>query len=107
MKHLRPDMSGDFAVGIQTGEEDHQAPIQMCPLHHEALCDTMVRAGMSPEVSMDSTSLRAFQTIVRMATKLLGTVEVVKFQCPVCAMQQFDYITNVVEALKPRGTVNG
>lgn len=100
MKHVRPDVSGDFAVGMTTGEDDHQAPIMLCQLHHEALCDTLVGAGMSPEVSMDSASLRAFQVLTRMATKLIGTVNVVKFQCPVCAMQQFDYITNVVDLVK-------
>lgn len=92
------DPSGDFSVEIG---EDHQAPIQLCQLHHEALCDTLEGAGMPTVVAVDSPSLRAFQVLTRMATQLLGTVEVCKFQCPVCAMQQFDYITNVVRVMKP------
>lgn len=92
------DPSGDFSVELG---EDHQAPIMLCHLHHEALCGTIERAGMSPEVSISSPSTRAFQILTRMATQLLGTVEVCKFQCPVCALQQFDYIENVVRVMKP------
>lgn len=89
----------DFAVTI--GEADHQAPIMLCQLHEKSLHDILEGAGMSTEVEMDSPFIRAFHVLTRMATKSLGTVEVVKFQCPVCSMQQFDYIKNVVDLLKP------
>lgn len=93
MTHRAPSQP-DFKIMI--GDEDHQAPIQLCTLHDGQLRDMLAAAGLSADVTPDSPHIRVFHVITQMATTALGTVEVCKYQCPVCAMQQFEYLRKIV-----------
>lgn len=92
------DSNEDFRVVV--ADEDHQAPIQMCTPHYTDLCHELRIRGMPIDVATDSVHMKAFYGLVWIATKALGTNDVVRFQCPVCALQQFDYITEIVKVLK-------
>lgn len=65
------------------------AAIQLCEDHHK---DLQTQLGVNLDYHH-----QAFHILAVIAGKAMGSDNVVRFKCPVCAMQEFDWIKSVVE----------
>lgn len=71
-----------------------------------SLCEEHNRELIQKLENRVELELTAFHVLTKIATSAIGTVNVARFGCPVCALMQFDYISELVPAIT-RGPKNG
>ena len=79
-------LGGNMQSKVGNGEA---MPIQLCEAHHK---DLMTQLGVHIDFHH-----QAFHILAVIAGRAMGSENLVKLKCPVCAMQEFDWIKNVVE----------
>lgn len=81
-----------------TGDSSQGYSIKLCDEHDLQLLTALER---KPELE-----LTAFHVITKLAVGVMGTVNVTRFGCPICALQKFDYINELAPIIL-RGPRNG
>lgn len=85
---------GDIIVGgnmqsqVSNGEEP---AIRLCEEHH---ADLLKQLGVHIDMHH-----QVFHILAVIAGKSMGTENLMRFKCPVCAMQEFDWIKEVVSTV--------
>jgi hypothetical protein len=80
----------DQIASIEVGEGEHaDLPIKLCEEHQGELTTKLgaMHTGMLQIV---------FHALTSSCCRSLGTVVISQFQCPICAMQKFDYIGEMI-----------
>lgn len=81
---------GEIKV-IQEGQPGaEEAPIRFCQDHWDRLVSL---------VQDEKKVMAGFDTLTRLSLRTIGAVDVCKFGCPVCALNQFDYIQAIASVL--------
>jgi len=86
-------VGGNMASAVGNGES---MPIKLCEAHHD---DLTKQLGVHIDYSH-----QAFHILAVIAGRAMGSENLVKLHCPVCAMQEFDWIKNVVEIVSANVT---
>jgi hypothetical protein len=73
------------------GTAPSDAKIQLCDQHWSALQTELEKHGHFDSQGI----LRTSHSLTKLAINALGSQSVCEFRCPVCALQNFDYVTNV------------
>lgn len=80
-------VGGNMASQLIDTQSQEAVPIQLCDHHYEDLIKKLgVHIDMHHQV---------FHVIAAIAGHSMGTVNVIRFKCPVCAMQEFDWIAEI------------
>jgi hypothetical protein len=85
-----PTDPGEIKVLMDGDEGSEKAPIRFCQEHWDRLV-----AAINDEAKV----MAAFDTLTRLSLRTLGSVDVCKFGCPVCALNKFDFIAAMAEVL--------
>lgn len=82
------DVKTEMVADPEPGEPQKSYQIAFCDEHQQDL----LHALSSRRVCTQPNLLKASHTLFTIASRSIGTIELVKHRCPVCALLKFNYI---------------
>lgn len=106
--------SKDEELEVLVGGDIDSAPIKFCEEHHDKLYQTLCQYGLDPWIAKSEEEIQnkiknnQFDALLvgsgglmKLALRTIGGVGIIECGgCPVCALNQFDFIAQMAQLIK-------
>jgi hypothetical protein len=112
-RRMKTVISQDNLLEMLVSPNPEDAKIQFCDEHYDRLMDKIKLHGIEHLINDNVEFLKAAladkridpawhaqEALIRLAINTIGSLGVVQYRCPVCALNKFDYISQVALAMK-------
>jgi hypothetical protein len=95
------------------GDNPEEAKISLCDEHYDKLVSKIELHGIAHLVSKDEDELKrkiavkkidplfhSTEALIRLSINTIGSEGVVQYRCPVCALQKFDFISQIAQYMR-------